>query len=261
MLKRNEADAAHDRFLAQHPRLGPRAAANATGASEGGHDARSADVLAAQQLAACRTPPAQHAAQLHHRLAASVALTRLQAATQCAAAPNADRSAIMGAVVAACRLEGLDPAKAAQIAWEAADLAVHQTMPATGAVPAQVDVADGWQGPFPGLKDFDSIQQVWDMLTKGGNGSPSLFSLEDASRNRWRKGRDAEETRYYSRQWGILKAFSFGVTARAGYRAETHSVTSPNQVIAELDAARAANGKSVTSYVHKIAKEYRAARA
>ena len=237
------------------------------GESEEGPRAPREVVLAARQQAAYLTPPAQRAAQLHPEHASPLAAARLQAAAQCAAAPTGDKTAALAAIIFSAQAQGLSADQVAQIA--AATVLAQQTLPAaagsavpTAKLPAKVLASDICQRPFPSLSSLASLKQVWDLMNNGINGKPSLISLEDASKNKWRKGSNAKETQNYYKQWETLKAFVAEVSARADRRAaETHSVRSPNKLIAQLDATREAEHKPVATYVNKIVKEYRQAKA
>lgn len=214
----------------RRPPCRAEAEAESYGKSEEGPRAPRAVVLAAQQLAANRMLPAKCAAQLCPEHAAPLAATRLQAASQSATAatapgtsPPADQVATVASTVAAALVAaGLDVAQAAQLAQRAAVEAGQQAMPAAAAacavpaapsavpaemLPAEVAAPDVHQRRFPSLSSLTSLQQVWDLMNKGINGRPSLVSLEVASKNRWRKGRNAKETQNYNKQWETLKAF------------------------------------------------------
>eukprot|EP00891_Asterochloris_glomerata_P007603 jgi/Astpho2/7603/fgenesh1_pg.00115_%23_34_t len=266
----------------RRPPRRPEPEAESDGKSEEGPRAPRAVVLAAQQLAANRMLPAKCAAQLCPEHAAPLAATRLQAASQSATAATApgtrDQVATVASTVAAALVAaGLDVAQAAQIAQRAAVEAGQQAWPAAAAacavpaapsavpaemLPAEVAAPDVHQRPFPSLSSLASLQQVWDLMNKGINGRPSLVGLEVASKNRWRKGRNAKETQNYNKQWETFKAFVAEVSARADKIAqETHTVRSPNRIIAQLDASREANGKPVTTYVKQIVREHRKAKA
>ena len=266
----------------RRPPRRPEPEAESDGKSEEGPRAPRAVVLAAQQLAANRMHPAKCAAQLCPEHAAPLAATRLQAASQSATAATApgtrDQVATVASTVAAALVAaGLDVAQAAQIAQRAAVEAGQQAWPAAAAacavpaapsavpaemLPAEVAAPDVHQRPFPSLSSLASLQQVWDLMNKGINGRPSLVGLEVASKNRWRKGRNAKETQNYNKQWETFKAFVAEVSARADKIAqETHTVRSPNRIIAQLDASREANGKPVTTYVKQIVREHRKAKA
>ena len=67
----------------------------------------------------------------------------------------------------------------------------------------QVAASDLHQRPFPSLTSLASLQQVWDLRNNGINGRPSLISLEEASKNQWRKGRSAKETQNYNKQYAM----------------------------------------------------------
>ena len=89
-------------------------------------------------------------------------------------------------------------------------------------------------------------------MNNGISGRPSLISLEDTCKNKWRKGSNcnAKETQNYNKQWETRKAFVAEVSARADIRAaKTHSVRSPNKIIAQVDATQQAECKPVATYV------------
>ena len=247
------------------PARGVDAEGESGGESENGPRAPRAVVLAAQQPALFCTLPAKRAAQLHAEHASLLAAIRPEAAVHSAPAPTRDRVATVASTVAAALVAaGLDAAQAAQIAQRAALEAGQQTMPVAAAasavlaaeLPAEVAASDIHRRPFPSLRSLASLQEVWDLMNNGINGRPSLLSLEDASKNKWRKGRNAKETQNYKQQWETLKAFVAEVSARADKSAEEmHSARSPNKIIAQMDASREANRKPVATIVKQIARE------
>ena len=247
------------------------AEAESDGESENEFRAARAVELADQQLAAPRTLPAKRGPQPRPERASPVAATRPQAAAHSAPAPTRDRIATVASTVAAALVAaGLDVAQAAQIAQRAALEAEQQTVPAAAAAsaapaavsPAEVAASEVYQRPIPSLSSLASLQQVWDLMNTGINGRPSLISLEDASKNQWRMGRNARETQSYNKQWETLKAFIADVSARADKRAaETHSVTSPTEILAQLDASREVNHRPVATFVNQVVREHHKAKA
>ena len=248
-----------------------RAEAESDVESGNGSRATRAVEVAAQQLAAPRTLPAKRGAQPRPERASPVAATVPQAAAHSAPAPTRDRIATVASTVAAALVAaGLDAAQAAQIAQRAALEAEQQTVPAAAAAsavpaavsPAEVAASEVYQRPFPSLSSLASLQQVWDLMNTGVNGRPSLISLEDGSKNQCRMGRNARETESYNKQWETLKAFIAEVSARADKRAaERHSVKSPNEILAQLDASRELNHRPVATFVNQIVREHHKAKA